>query len=88
MGPLSDLAKLLHGFALYGRTKGLSPRTLYFYRQKLLYWAAFCQQQRWDGQAITTEQVRIFFDHLNHIRRGENNPHERVKDRLLSPFTI
>lgn len=86
----SALSHLVEGFVLHCRSKGLSPRTIAWYQQKLGHFRAYLETQGipTEPTSITPTHVRLFIYRMQATKLGENNAHIPLTDKPISAFTV
>ncbi len=86
-----ELCEAIKGYLLDGQVRGLTPKTLEWYRQKLQHVAAVLAQEQEITQleAITPGHLRAFVLHMQQTKANENNPMKPTEEeRLVSPLTV
>ncbi len=80
----------VEGFLLDCQVRGLSERTIEWYRQKLSYLADWLQQQKvLDLKQVAIPHLRAFVQHVQHTDAYENNPKKpALSGRKVSTFTL
>jgi site-specific recombinase XerD len=86
-----ELREAIKGYLLDGQVRGLTPRTLEWYRQKLQHFATVLEQE--EGvvllKKITPVHLRAFVLHMQQTKANENNPVKPTEEnRTVSPLTV
>ncbi len=87
----STMQNVIADYILCCQTEGKSPRTVRWYRQKLVYFASFLSTHQLTGQVdrIGPGEIRRFIRHLqSEVKTGENNPRRPTENKALSPQTV
>ncbi len=86
-----QLVEAIKGYLLDGQVRGLSFKTLEWYRQKLQHFAAVlaAEQGVTELEAITPAHLRVFVLHMQQTKANENNPLKPTEEeRCISPLTV
>jgi site-specific recombinase XerD len=86
-----ELRDAIKGYLLDGQVRGLTPKTLEWYRQKLQHFAAVLAQEQEITQleAITPIHLRVFVLYMQQTKADENNPVKPTdSERVVSPLTV
>lgn len=85
------LIDAIKGYLLSRKVQGCTEKTLIWYRQKLLFFCDYMQNEQ-DITAlnkITINHLRLFVDHMQQTKSGVNNPHNHGSiDSNLSDLTV
>ena len=85
------LIDAIKGYLLSRKVQGCTEKTLNWYRQKLLLFCDYMkdEQQITALNKITITHLRLFVDHMQQTKSGENNPHNHGSvDASLSDLTV
>jgi integrase/recombinase XerD len=86
-----ELREAIKGYLLDGQVRGLTPRTLEWYRQKLQHFATVLEQEESVVllKKITPVHLRAFVLHMQQTKANENNPVKPTEEnRMVSPLTV
>jgi site-specific recombinase XerD len=85
------LSEAIKGYLLDGQVRGLTPKTLEWYRQKLQHFAQVLEQEQGITQLeqITPAHLRAFVLHMQQTKANENHPIKPTEqERAISPLTV
>ena len=87
-----ELREAIKGYLLDGQVRGLTPRTLEWYRQKLQHVAAVLAARAGCRRSLRRSRrvhLRAFVLHMQQTKANENNPMKPTEEeRLVSPLTV
>jgi len=79
------------GYLLSRKVQGCTEKTMTWYRQKLLFFCSYMENEQKiiALNKINITHLRLFVDHMQQTRSGENNPHNHGPiDSNLSDLTV
>jgi site-specific recombinase XerD len=85
------LIDAIKGYLLSRKVQGCTEKTLIWYRQKLLFFCEYIQNEQdvTTLNKITITHLRLFVDHMQQTKSGVNNPHNHGSmDSNLSDLTV
>lgn len=85
------LQDAIKGYLLDGQVRGLTPKTLEWYRQKLQHFATVLAEEEGvtELEAVTSVHLRAFVLRMQQTKANENNPMKPTDEgRCVSPLTV